>query len=118
MSHYIAYFFGGVFFANAVPHLVEGMSGRAFPTPFASLRRRAESSSRTNVLWGAFSLAVSYVVLFHVGEFNVRSPIHVGAWAAGAFLLAYGLAASFSQHYGGDKPRKEIPLATERESGS
>ena len=28
--HYIAYFFAGVFLANTIPHLVNGMSGLRF----------------------------------------------------------------------------------------
>ena len=34
--HYISYFFGGVFLANALPHLGNGISGHAFQSPFAS----------------------------------------------------------------------------------
>jgi hypothetical protein len=34
--HYIAYFFGGAFLVNSVPHFTNGVSGRSFPSPFAS----------------------------------------------------------------------------------
>ena len=34
--HIVAYFFGGAFFVNAIPHFTNGVSGRKFPTPFAS----------------------------------------------------------------------------------
>jgi len=33
---FVAYFFAGAFLVNAVPHFVNGVSGRSFPTPFAS----------------------------------------------------------------------------------
>ena len=33
--HDLAYFFGGAFLANAVPHYVSGAMGRAFQSPFA-----------------------------------------------------------------------------------
>ncbi len=33
--HYVAYFFGGAFLANAVPHFVNGVSGQPFQSPFA-----------------------------------------------------------------------------------
>ena len=33
---FVAYFFGGAFLVNAIPHFVIGVSGRSFPTPFAS----------------------------------------------------------------------------------
>ena len=34
--HYVAYFFGGAFLANVLPHLGNGISGHAFQSPFAS----------------------------------------------------------------------------------
>jgi len=36
MAWYVhfAYFFGGVFRANALPHLIAGISGRPLPSPF------------------------------------------------------------------------------------
>ncbi len=33
---YVAHIFAGAFLINAVPHLVNGLSGRSFPSPFAS----------------------------------------------------------------------------------
>lgn len=46
----LAYFFGGFFLANAVPHVVSGMMGRPFQSPFAkppekACRHRASTSS-------------------------------------------------------------------------
>jgi len=41
---YVSYFFGGVFLVNAVPHFVNGVSGRSFPTPFASPPGKGKSS--------------------------------------------------------------------------
>lgn len=51
-----AYFLGGVFLVNAVPHLVCGVTGRAFQTPFATPSGVGLSSSTVNVLWGACNL--------------------------------------------------------------
>ena len=34
--HFLAYFLGGAFLANFVPHFVSGVLGRTFPTPFAT----------------------------------------------------------------------------------
>ena len=59
--HYVAYFFGGAFLANAVPHLVNGISGNPFQSPFASPPGEGLSSSTVNVLWGFFNLAVGYL---------------------------------------------------------
>ncbi len=32
---YVAYFFGGAFLVNAIPHSVSGVLGRAFTSPFS-----------------------------------------------------------------------------------
>ena len=57
--HDIVYFFGGLFLANTVPHLVNGMSGNPFQSPFASPPGQGLSSSTINVLWGMFNLVVA-----------------------------------------------------------
>lgn len=77
--HAIAYFFGGMFFTNAVPHLVNGVSGRAFQSPFAKPPGKGLSSSTVNVLWAFFNLAVGYWLIFHVGYFRVNSVRHAAA---------------------------------------
>jgi hypothetical protein len=43
---YFAYFFGGTFLVNAIPHFVNGVSGRSFPTPFALPPGQGRSSKR------------------------------------------------------------------------
>jgi hypothetical protein len=50
--HDVAYFFGGVFLANAVPHFVSGVMGKPFQSPFAKPPGEGLSSSTVNVLWG------------------------------------------------------------------
>jgi len=72
--HYVAYFFGGAFFANAVPHFVNGVSGHPFQSPFASPPGEGWSSSMVNVLWGFFNLAVGYVLVCRV----VSPPVPEG----------------------------------------
>ena len=37
--HYIAYFFGGAFLANTIPHLVNGMSGSSVSEPVCNAGR-------------------------------------------------------------------------------
>ena len=54
--HFVAYFFGGVFLINSVPHLVAGVSGSPFQSPFASPPGEGLSSSTVNVLWAVFNL--------------------------------------------------------------
>ena len=49
-SHHIAYFFGGAFFTNAIPHFVSGVTGHPFQSPFASPPGQGLSSAMVNVL--------------------------------------------------------------------
>ena len=51
--HYIAYFFGGAFLANAIPHFVSGVMGQPFQSPFATPPGEGLSPAWVNVLWGS-----------------------------------------------------------------
>jgi hypothetical protein len=94
-SHYISLFFGGAFFINAIPHFVEGVSGRKFPSPFAKPPGLGDSSTMVNVLWGSFNFLVAYLLLCIVAEINPRDWMQVALAAAGGFLMALCLAYSF-----------------------
>jgi hypothetical protein len=98
---YVAYFFGGAFAVNAVPHFVNGVSGRSFPTPFASPPGRGQSSPMLNVLWGTLNVALGYLLVSHVGEFHIRHIPDVLALGAGGLLMAVMLARAFGRIYGG-----------------
>jgi len=50
--HYIAYFFGGAFLANAIPHFVTGGTGHPFQSPFAKPPGQGLSQAWVNFLWG------------------------------------------------------------------
>ena len=99
--HDVAYFFGGVFLANAIPHLVQGMSGHAFQSPFATPPGKGLSSSTVNVLWGAFNLAVAYLLVVRVGRFDLRRTRHAAVLGLGALLIAWRLAQHFGALHGG-----------------
>lgn len=98
---YVAWFFGGVFLANAVPHFVSGVRGEPFQSPFARPRGVGLSSSTVNVVWGFFNLVVGYALLCHVGDFDLRNT--VDAVAPGLGILAIGLfgARHFGRFHGG-----------------
>jgi hypothetical protein len=100
--HDIAYFFGGAFLANTVPHLVNGVSGSPFQSPFASPPGQGLSSSTVNVLWGMFNLAVAYVLVARVGRFELRQTRHVVVLGLGALLMMLVLAREFGRLHGGN----------------
>ena len=61
--HLVACFFAGICLANAVPHYVNGISGDAFPTPFANPPGAGLSPPVVNVLWALINIAIGYVLI-------------------------------------------------------
>ena len=98
---HVAYFFGGAFLANAVPHFVNGISGHPFQSPFAHPPGEGLSSALVNVLWGFGNGVVAYLLLCKVGTFDLRRWRHIVHAAAGALLMSVMLARTFGRFYGG-----------------
>ena len=96
--HYLALFFAGSFLANAVPHFTNGVSGRPFPSPFASPPGQGESSPLINVLWGSFNIVAGYV-LCRVSHFSIGRTRDPAVVFAGALLTAAMLANAFGAIY-------------------
>ncbi len=101
----VSYFFGGAVLANAVPHVVSGMMGRPFQSPFAKPPGQGLSSSTVNVVWGFFNLAVAYLLLGRVGSFDLRSTDCIAVSGGGAFLCSLFLGWAFGRFNGGNNPR-------------
>jgi len=99
--HYVAYFFGGAFLANALPHLGNGISGPAFQSPFASPPGAGLSSAMVNVLWGLFNLAIGYLLVYRVGSFNPRKTEHALVFGAGILAISLMDAQAFARFHGG-----------------
>ena len=104
--HLVSYFFGGAFLANAVPHLVSGVMGRPFQSPFAKPPGQGLSSSTVNVLWGFFNLAVAYLLVCRVGDFGLRHTPDVAALGLGLLLLSMISARLFGRFHGGNAPER------------
>lgn len=104
--HLVSYFFGGIFLANAVPHLVSGMMGRPFQTPFAKPPGQGFSSSTVNVLWGFFNAVAGYLLVVRVGHFDLRSTPDIVALAAGILLIGLLSAGHFGQFNGGNSGKR------------
>ena len=99
--HYLAYFFGGAFFTNAIPHFVMGVTGHPFQSPFATPPGEGLSSAVINVLWGFFNGAIAYLLLARVGNFELRKTVHVLPAGLGLLLMAILSATWFGRFYGG-----------------
>jgi hypothetical protein len=94
---YVGWFFAGAFLANAVPHIVQGISGNRFQTPFASPRGVGESSAIVNVIWGFFNVAIGGTLLY-IFLPQLPPPWSLCAVALiGALVMALWLANHFSK---------------------
>jgi hypothetical protein len=102
---YLSYFFGGFALVNAIPHYARGLSGRTFPSPFASPPGKGQSSAVVNALWGFFNIALGYVLLVQVGNFDIRSVDSILPTAAGALASSLLLAKNFGDHYAKGKKK-------------
>jgi hypothetical protein len=100
--HLVAYFIGGAFLANAIPHLVNGISGSPLQSPFASPPGQGLSSATTNVLWGMLNLVVAYVLVARIGRFDLRRTRHAVAIGLGVLVMALMLAHAFGKFHGGN----------------
>ncbi|MFY9855704.1 MAG: hypothetical protein WAK26_17680 [Terracidiphilus sp.] len=104
--HLVSYFFGGLFLANVVPHLVSGIMGKPFQSPFAKPSGEGLSSSTVNVLWGFANLVFAYLLLLRVGNFDLRSIACIAPFAAGALIISLFSARHFGQFHGGNAPER------------
>jgi hypothetical protein len=90
---FVALFFAGAFLCNGIPHIVAGLQGMPFPTPFARPRGIGNSSPLVNFLWGLFNLLVggwlwaAYPV--RPGPFPGFAALVLGALAIGVYLAVH-----------------------------
>ena len=106
--HDVSYLFGGAFLANTIPHLVSGVMGRPFQSPFAKPPGEGMSSSTINVLWGFFNLVIGYLLIGRVGEFDLRSTEQVTALGLGVLVMALLMARMFGRFHGGNAPQDSL----------
>jgi hypothetical protein len=105
-SHLLSYVVGGAFLANAVPHLVAGMMGRPFQSPFAKPPGQGLSSSTVNVAWGCCNVAVGYLLVCRVGDFGLRDTPDIAALGLGALVMSLVSARQFGRFNGGNTPER------------
>jgi hypothetical protein len=104
--HLVSYFFGGLFLANAMPHFMSGVMGKAFQTPFAKPPGKGLSSSTVNVLWGSANFVLAYLLVLRVGDFDPRSIECIAPFAIGALFISLFSARHFGKFHGGNPPQR------------
>ena len=92
--HYVAAFFAGAFLANVVPHFIHGISGDAFPTPFASPPGKGLSSPLVNVLWACLNLLIGYILL-SVSKTSVKNKLSMLVLFLGILAISIQLSFAF-----------------------
>ncbi len=89
----IGAFVAGAVLVNAVPHLVAGISGRRFESPF-----RRPSGAAVNVLWAAANVVGAVLILYWSQPARARLPEDgaLVAFGVGGLLTAVMLARWFA----------------------
>lgn len=80
----------GSFAVNGLPHLVQGLAGNVFQTPFG-----AQSSPTVNLVWGAVNLVLALGIGF-LARRRIRSAGFVVGAGAGVLGTAASLLVLFS----------------------
>ena len=88
-------FVAGALLCNCIPHLANGVSGRAFPTPFAHPPGVGQSRPVVNVAWGSANLVLGVLLVWRRAEVASEGP---GLAAIGVGFVLAGLALGW--HFG------------------
>jgi len=94
----VAYFLGGAFLANALPHLMAGIHGQPFPSPFASPPFRGMSSPGVNVVWALANLAFAYLLLVAIEPLELGKLSEAGAAFLGFAAMTFQCSRSLARH--------------------
>lgn len=85
----------GMLLFNAIPHLVNGISGNAFPTPFANPPGKGLSAPEINVIWAFLNLALGWK-LAAISLRRYKTPLNKILFVSGAVSISLILSVSFA----------------------
>ncbi|HEY4357219.1 MAG TPA: hypothetical protein VGN16_15825 [Acidobacteriaceae bacterium] len=94
-SHFVAALFSGLFLANTIPHLVKGVCGDPFPTPFAKPPGKGLSSPVVNTLWALANLLAG-CWLFHAGGIVAGGILPRSLFFIGFAAISLQMSSHFS----------------------
>lgn len=99
--HYLLMFIAGTFLCNTIPHLVSGLRGDLFPSPFASPPGKGNSPPVVNFAWGTTNLVIGGGLVSHAQGSFADLP------GLGALLLGWiACGVMLAVHFG--KVRKPV----------
>ncbi|HVV41223.1 MAG TPA: hypothetical protein VHC94_09180 [Nitrobacter sp.] len=96
-------FFGGAVLTDAIPHVVAGLMGEPFQTPFARPPGEGLPTSIVNVPRGSFNLLAGYLLVCRVGDFGVKTTGDIAALGLGGLPTGLFLARRLGRLYGGHR---------------
>lgn len=85
---------GAVLLVNSIPHLVKGLVGESFPSPFSKPPGQSLSSPKSNIIWGAINFLCGYGLLFGLG-FNLNFGLDSLLVVVSALITGIKLASHF-----------------------
>ncbi|MFR9513469.1 MAG: hypothetical protein SNF69_07535 [Rikenellaceae bacterium] len=94
MTEFIIAFVFGFFATNSLPHIIPGVHGKPFYSPFASPPAKGKSSAVVNVLWGFFNIVVAYILFVATG-INLRDYTQGVGFLLGILITSLILAITF-----------------------
>jgi len=68
---YLGLFFAGMLLCNALPHLLKGLQGERFYTPWSWRSGFGKASALENMLWGSANLLVSVFLIDRIFPKNI-----------------------------------------------
>jgi len=95
--NYTAALAAGFFLANVIPHLVSGMTGQDFPSPFGDPPGVGLSSPVQNVVWAMINLILGYL-LYRAGKLSSKNIIATILLFVGIAICALMCASTFGNN--------------------
>lgn len=92
----LKFFFAGVFLTNAIPHFVQGISGKQFQSPFAKPPGVGLSSAMVNVFWAWANIFIGVYLGFSQSS-PFASADNASAFITGAIVVSVILAWHFGR---------------------
>ncbi|ADQ79174.1 hypothetical protein Palpr_1025 [Paludibacter propionicigenes WB4] len=96
--HYLNGFFVGAFLSNSLPHLVKGVCGDKFPTPFAKPSGRGLSSPALNVVWALLNMVIAYL-FFRFSKLSFQDNLSVITFFAGFAIVSLISSKGFASKH-------------------
>lgn len=83
-----AHILATIFLVNSTPHLIHGVCGYEFHSPFADPPFVGRSSPRSNVLWGGLNFVIGTALLFGVASFEPGFNFETGVLVLVGLFIA------------------------------